>query len=379
MKTSANLRRHNAFTLVEVLVALGIMAILLVIIVVPLRLGFDTFHIGKARADTQSALQTTMTGFETDLRDAIYVFPNGIVPGVSDKQPYAIVVDNSPNPPTITPLQPYFRSLTVTPVQQVCSGDTNVQNWSNPARIDMVQVRRDDEGNVITPTKPSYTIVTYYARRQDMTQDYDPIDNPVVMFRAEYPAYGIYQPPPTTTATSPEVRAFPATETTAPANSLNADITFNRNRAALNCTGNAAVLNRNALWLSHDAYGEADKLELLTRPTIAGSAYDNDENEVVEALYSHTLATPRGLALEASRAYRLFDPNPAIDYTTEAPLVPDTSFTPKDTNGDGKIDSVTISLGLASFDVGAQGNLKNNQPTGTRLRATRTIDLPNIQ
>ena len=355
-------RRRNAFTLVEVLVALGILAILLVIIVVPLRLGFDTFHVGKARADTQSALQSTVTSMENDLRQAIYVFPNGKVPGVTDKAPYNAQL-------------PYFRSTdptdTGTPTTGACA--TTEVPFENRSRIDMIQVRRNDQGDVETPLAPAYTVVTYYARRLDMTKDYDPIDNPLVMFRAEYPAYGLV-------GTDPQ-----PLKVASPTNALNAQIDFDRNKTAA-CTASAPIANRNAQWLSHNVYGEAN-LEPLTH---LGNPIDPDAAEfdpatgftTDDSLYSHTLATPRGLALEASRAYRsLPSPTPVLDTTNEAPLVPDTSFTETDTNGDGKIDRVTISLGLASFDVGAQGqfNTTTNQPRGTRLPATRTIDLPNIQ
>lgn len=372
MNQLRNTRRRDAFTLVEVLVALGILAILLVIIVVPLRLGFDTFHIGKARADTQSALQSTMTSIETDLRKAVYVFPNGKLKDVTDKEPYLDTGGANP-----VPLAPYFRSLIPTPLQGACDGSGNVQNWSNPARIDMVQVRYDASGDVLTPRKPSYTIVSYSARRQDVNQEYDPLDNPIVLYRDEYPAYGIYDD-----GTNPqEVRRFPATGADAEpvAGAVNAQIDFDRfspggAESLTACMATPDVVNRNARWLTHNVYGEAN-LEPLTKVTTPATF-----SATSSALYSHTLATPRGLALEASRAFRVTDPAPvpAVDYTTEAPYVPDTSFTCADTNNDGKIDRVTVSLGLASFDVGAQGDLKNNQPTGTRLRATRSIDLPNI-
>lgn len=369
MSPSPTNRRRNAFTLVEVLVALAILVILLVIIAVPLRLGFDTFHVGSARANTQSALQSTLTNMETDLRQAVYVFPNGIVRNVTNKAPYR---NANTDPPEGLP--PYFRSLSLTPpLQYACSGTGNVQNWSNPARIDMVLVRRDTQGNVLTPLKPSYDIVTYYARRQNFAAAYDPIDNPIVLYRAEYPAYGIYQNTTTTPAVS-EARPFPAPETGAPANALNAEVDFKRFQAATpssQCTTDATQTNRNALWLTHNVYGEANLEPLTNVQTLPANFGTTDPS-----LYSHALAIPRGLALEASRAYRGLE---TFNAATEAPFVPDTSFTELDTNSDGKIDRVTISLGLASFDVGAQGNLQNNQPTGTRLRATRTIDLPNIQ
>ena len=309
-------------------------------------------------------MQATITNIDNDLRQAIYVFPNGEVPGVTDKPPY----NNLP---------PYFRSLSTTALQGACGTATEVQNWSNRARIDMVQVRRTPAGAVETPLAPAYTIVTYYSRRQNMNAAYDPIDNPIALYRAEYPAFGLYQPK-AAGAAQPVAKPL---EVTTPKNALNAKVDFTRFAAGTTanspeCTADKMAGNRSSLWLTHNFYGEAD-LSLLTTPAVA------DGFTVSSELYSNTIATPRGLALEASRAYRSLPVpagEPPLNVITEAPLVPDTSFTESDSNGDGKIDRVTISLGLASFDVGAQGEInKNNQPTGTRLRATRTVDLPNIQ
>ena len=369
-------RSRHAFTLVEVLVALGILAILLVIIVLPLRLGFDSFNAGNARTLTQSALQATMTDMEKDLRQAVYVFPNTRVAGITNKAPYTDVpLASSAGGSTAHDARlPYYLSTDVTktadPTNIVCSG--KAKNWSNGSRIDMIQVRRDANGNVLTPLAPSYNIVTYYARRQQLGKVYDPIDNPVVMYRAEYPAFGLLTvdnaPAPLRVAT--------------PTGAFNAQMDFQRIAfqlsapASAECTTAAAITNRSAQWLSHNVYGEANLLP-LTEPTPAA----NFDVSSLSSTYSHKLAIPRGLALEDSNAYRIDTGKfaPVDTAQPEAPLVPDTSFTTTDTDGDGKIDRVTISLGLASFDVGAQGELKNNQPKGSVLRGQRTVNLPNIQ
>ena len=373
-------RSRHAFTLVEVLVALGILAILLVIIVLPLRLGFDSFNAGNAQSLTQSALQATMTEMEKDFRQAVYVFPNAQVVGVSDKPPYGTA--GAPN-------SPYYLSTDVTDIGEPGKGTAGNPNgiacstaaklWPNPSTLSMIQVRRDSSGNVLTPLAPSYNIVTYYARRQELSKPYDPIDNPVVMYRAEYPAFGL----------DVDGTPFPLQVQT-PTGALNAPIDFVRiTPGGGTCGTNGAQLNRSSLWLSHNVYGEADLLPL----TRLGNGTDADAATFDPATgfntqgssYSHTLAIPRGLALQASNAYRIatgaFQPATTAAATDpEAPLVPDTSFTCTDTNRDGKIDRITISLGLASFQVGAQGELDQNfQPKGTVLRGTRTIDLPNIQ
>ena len=375
--------RHSrrAFTLVEVLVAVGILAILLVIIVLPLRLGFDSFNKGNAQTLTQSALQSTLTDMEKDLRQAVYVFPNARVAGITNKAPYTDDPGNTNPLGAKNARLPYYLSTntadTVEPITVVCG--SNVINWSNPSRVDMIQVRRDDKGNVLTPLAPSYNIVTYYARRQQMDKPYDPVDNPVVMYRAEYPAFGIV----TATSAPGPLRVA--------SGGFNAKIDIDRINfkagapTATECApANSAATARSSQWLSHNYFGETDLLPLvkIARANVtsgapeyrAASGYDISN---LDASYSHSLAIPRGLALEATNGYRALGP---VASAAEA-LVPDTSFTTTDTDGDGKIDRVTISLSLASFEVGAQGQFDatTQQPKGTVLRRSRTIDLPNIK
>ncbi len=376
-------RSRRAFTLIEVLVALGILAILLVIIVLPLRLGFDSFNKGNAQTLTQSAVQATLTDMENDIRQSVYVFPNARVAGITDKAPYKDIVDDSGNPLPSTGL-PYYLSTDNTDIAEPGKGtpgnpngiacSTNSQGWSNPATLSMIQVRRDANGNVLTPLAPSYNIVTYYARRQQLDKPYDPVDNPIVMYRAEYPAFGIDK---SVTPPAPD-----PLKVQSPAGAFNAKIDFKRvTSSSSSCTAGAAIGNRSSLWLSHNFYGEADLLPL----TQVGKTGQPNEFQpasapnytLASASYSHTLAIPRGLALEATNGYRAL--GPAAD--AQGALVPDTAFTTTDTNGDGKIDRVTISLGLASFEVGAQGQLDpvTFQPKGTILRGTRTVDLPNVK
>lgn len=374
---------HRAFTVIEMMVALGILAILLVIIVLPLRLGFDSFNAGNARSLTQSSLDSTMTQFETDFRNAVYIVPNAPVAGVTDKDPYT----TASNPNGL----PYYLSTDNTDIAEpgkgaagepngiVCS--TNAEHWANTSTITMIQVRRDANGNVLTPLAPSYNNVTYYARRQQLDKPYDPIDNPVVMYRAEYPSFAL-------TGTAPNLSPAPLL-VQSPPNAYNAKVDFKRiTNGDTACTTDAALVNRSALWLSHNYLGEADLLPLTqigkTSPPVPPKAtFTPATGYTVDAsTYSHTLAIPRGLALAVSNGFRAVPGyTPVAPETRDAKgsLVPDTTFVCADTNSDGKIDRVTISLALASFSVGAQGELKNNQPVGTVLRATRTVNLPNIQ
>jgi prepilin-type N-terminal cleavage/methylation domain-containing protein len=340
MNKNSTLRSsRRAFTLVEMMVAVAIFSLLLAVVLVPLRAGLDFFHIGKARSETQGASQTALDQIERDLRRAVYVFPNAQQEGLSDRAPF-----------TANAGQPYVKSTdatdTATPQKGVCDKPGSAMAWSDTARIDMILAKRDAQGRIITPVKAGDTVVSYYARRQNLSAPYDPVDNPIVLFRAQYPFRGTMQTP------------------VSPTGAQNADTSSGRFPAS--CT-TAAAQNRSALWIEHNALGESDLEPLCTDTTDANIAG------------SHTLAIPRGVGMLASQAYRA-TATPAFDPKTEAPLQPDSSFELKDSNGDGKIDTVTIALALETFDSNQGGSLNaNNQPTGQVVRGRRVVELPNVR
>ncbi len=340
MKLNSTFRSsRRAFTLVEMLVAMAVFSLLMAVVLVPLRVGLDSFHVGKARSATQSAAQSSLDQIERDLRRSVYVFPNAPLEGLTDKAPF-----------TANDGQPYVKSTDATdiatPVKGVCDKPASAMAWSDTARIDMILAKRDTQGRIMTPLKTGDTVVSYYSRRENLSAPYDPVDNPVVLFRAEYPFRGTLQTPVT------------------PSGAQNADTSGARFPASCST---AAAQNRSALWVDHNALGESDLAPLCTDTTDANIAG------------SHTLAIPRGVGLLASQAYRA-SAVPAFDPKTEAPLQPDSSFDLKDTNGDGKIDTVTVALALETFDVNQGANVNaNNQPNGQIVRARRVIDLPNVR
>ncbi len=89
---------------------------------------------------------------------------------------------------------------------------------------------------------------------------------------------------------------------------------------------------------------------------------------------------PKGIALVARNAFDMTAP----DYT------PDTTFQCADTNGDGKIDQVTITLVIGSYDESGadRSNTRsrdNNNASNTysvndqRIRQTRVVTLSNVR
>jgi len=284
-------RRRSAFTLVEVLVALGIMMLLLVIILVPVNMGLDMFHIGKARAEVTQANQLVINQLASELKQAVYVFPNEEMPGITSKAPY-----------TANDGKPYFDpTIPVVADREV----------SNTARIDFL-LPATNNGSITTPLQPTSYLVTYYARRlkEDLTQPYDAFSNPVVLWRAQYP-YSYNNTNPTTVAN----------------------------------LGSTRYSSVSPGWLAQRS-GEPNLVNFCNQPITA----------------SHTALMPNDMALVASSA------------ALSTPFYqPDSSFTCDDSNNDGKIDRVTMSLLMAKYDsIGAQSR---SQP----IRLTRTVELPNVK
>jgi type II secretory pathway pseudopilin PulG len=162
--------RRSAFTLVEIMVALAIMMLLLAIILVPVNMALNVFHIGKARNEVKQANQVMLNQLAAELRQAVFVFPNEKMPGITDKSPY-----------TNNNQFPYYDTATSAGV-------------SNTARIDILLPAKNTNGSITTPLRSSNYIVTYYARRLNPKQadgitdnPYDAYSNPIVLFRAQYP------------------------------------------------------------------------------------------------------------------------------------------------------------------------------------------------
>lgn len=353
MNFNSSRRRKGGFSLVEMLVAVGILAVLLVIILVPIRLAVDSMSIGKSRANLQQTAQAAMQQIETDIRRAIHVFPNAATRGITDKPPFSAS-------PTVLE-QPYFLSNVTTDKGTTETGVCPTPNrvtWSNPGRLDLLLPRRNADNSVAVPVQPGDTVVTYYARRErfktassTVVPDYDILDNPVMLFRAQFPF---------------RYADADRTDYELPAGTLNANVGTSRYSASYtkgsvtkDCMSNSAILNRETQWLSHNFLGEAN-LEPLCTDAAAGATL---------VLGTHTAINPSGTALVTPAAK---------DYPAAKSLVPATSFACQDTNNDGKIDRVTVNLAVEEYDSG-NADVRSGKPNSQVFRLKRIIDLPNVR
>lgn len=353
-KTSLRPRlRRNGFTLVEVLVAVAIMSLLFAVILVPLRLGFDSFNIGQTRSTLQQQAQLTLQQIGNDLRKAQFVFPNSRIAGVSDNedqaspcavQGYKASWNYQPYVKSTTTGETDSPSIPLPPTYGVC--ETNVEAWSNPARIDMLQLRRDNSGTSANSAAGQDFILSYYPRRlyiapvNGVVPSYDIIDNPIVLFRAQIPFRNRNGSSHTgDAATSPD---------------KNADIDWTNypdTIGSCNSTTFPGQSNRSFLWITHNFFGEADLAPLCTDATgpVAGA---------------HTLAIPRGMALAAPQALT----------GNSGSYVPELSFVQEATDGK-RIDRVTINMTLTQYDaIGAAST--NGVGKAQSVRVSQTFDLP---
>lgn len=314
----------GAFTLIEILVALAVLMLMLSIILVPINMGLNVFHIGKARSEVQQANQLVLNQLAAELKSAVFVFPNEEMPGITNKAPYT-AANNQNN-------QPYYSKTTNAGV-------------SNTARLDFL-LPATNGAAILTPPQASNYIVTYYARRldPDPNKAYDVFSNPIVLWRAQYP----YR----------------------------------------NDDGSAATTNLNStrypVWTGSAVRTGS---EWLTQSNDEPHLESQSGYTILAVAASHTLLTPRDMALVAlptsvanrTRAELSATPTDlngdgTIEENETRSYQPDSSFICDDINGDGKIDRVTISLLLQKYDSLADAADKSQQ-----LRSTQTVALPNIK
>ena len=372
--------RRRAFTILEMLVALAIFAVLLAAVFVPIKLAGDLSGVGIARANSQQAAVDGIRQIKSDISKAIVILPNERMAGVTDVYPYTQPTP-IPNGKAGNNGFPYLRDPNgyTMPATAKATGTSNINACRagaigvpapNTARLDLILPANNAQGNIDPNIRNSNVLVTYYARRRDIKKPFDPIDNPVVLFRAQIP----FQYVSPTLGTRP----FPAWGTTdsgkIPAEGpFNADLSNGRFASLYNMSCTADV-SRSLQWLTMNQYGEFD-LTPLALP--AADAPATSSTASVLTFGSHQLVLPRDTVL--------LTPNAASD-TTDNPskgmsLVPDTTFICSDTNKDGKIDTVTIQLSVGQYDENSVNRRTVPSPTPggpTGVAAPRSALQPQV-
>ncbi len=338
-------RRASGFTLIEVIVALALFAVLMVVVFVPLTQATRFMSVGRTRSELQQAANATMSQLQRDLSRAIYIYPNDNLPGITDKLPYSATLGTS--------LPPYYRGT----VRNATTGNTS--------RIDMLLPEIDSLGNVKYPLTPAKYIVTYYARRftigsSAIGSPSNPIasayDNPVVLIRAQYPYTDRYSRP----LTAPPL-------TTPPSAPIN--VSSGRFSGADNDWITQGKTNLYSDEFDLTPFCQDQAIVPTPAPTPPVPAL----TELIPA--SHSVVTPRNVALVT----------PTVVVPAANSLSPNTTFTCADTNGDGKINQVTVSLTLTNFNrqVSGDGGNDSTKPVEGNLNFQKftlmqTIDCPNV-
>lgn len=346
---------RQGFTLIEILVALGIFSILLTIILVPLNMGVNMTRIGSARTDTQQSAQALMNRIVTDLRGATYVFPNEPMPGITDKAPYTNNVTTGPPSGTIG--YPYFRASAGT--ENVCGG-TKPLPFSNTARIDFLRPT--------TPGDSPHSITSYFAARANVSRPwyentpeaYDAELNPIVLYAAQIPFE----------RTDPNGSDFLVS------GRHNALVGNNRLPDTAQCTASGADINQGARWLMHNGAGEPELARVSGQnadPLNPGLQDDLSPAAGTPATdpASNIRVTPLGVGLYAPDADKPADNTNLA--SNQRGFTPSTSFICEDTNSNGIIDRVTVTLVVGKYDgAGAENRAQS-------VRLTQTVDLPNVE
>lgn len=375
----AQTRRHmsrRAFTLVEILVALAIFALMLAIILVPLRLGLNSFNTGNAQAGVQAAASTTTSAMERELRTAVYVFPNAAIPGVSDKAPYdrkdtdnmlhfqslPYVQVNKPFYDANNPANSLINNLNqISGNNGVCDVATNptattAKPVANLSRLDFLVPRMSSNGSVQTPLSPEYYLVSYYARRLDPAQPFDATSNPWVLCRAQMP-YSVK-------VGSSGVVDYAGADGVSNSTYKNVETGAGRYPLSTDCSSAAAKTSFNiaSRWLVQDKDGQP----------LLGATFSNTDKDIAKDVLpattgstssttrgSDSLLTPQGMALALNTSAR-----------------PTTTFACEDTNSDGKIDRVTVRLALSNLS--GDGQTRRGQPLSVNQGLPQVVSLNNV-
>lgn len=145
----------RGFTLVEMLVVIGVLVILFTLLFIPMLLGFNVSISTRRDVETQNALRAAQRMLTRDLAQAWYVFPAGANP-------------TDPRCPITDPRYPEL-----------------IQS-----RIYIILAEKDVSGRLIEPLRPSRTIVCYFVAGLWWSgDDFDPLTRGV----QPPPDYAVYR------------------------------------------------------------------------------------------------------------------------------------------------------------------------------------------
>ncbi|MFN3422206.1 MAG: type II secretion system protein J, partial [Armatimonadota bacterium] len=138
------LARSSAFTLTELLVAIGILSIMFTLLFIPMTQAFDNARRGRIMAELQNAADYALEIMVRELIQAFDVMPQERV-NEQTGQPLDLLDD--------------------------ASGDDDT-----PSRIDFVV--RSVKGDTLSPGdwRYAYTVITYYIRRTDPSRPFQYMD-----------------------------------------------------------------------------------------------------------------------------------------------------------------------------------------------------------
>lgn len=161
----------RAFTLTELLVAIGILSIMFTLLFIPMTQAFDNARRGRIMANLQNAASFALDWMVRELTQAVDVLPQERVD--TNGQPLNLLDDND-NP-----------------------GDDDTLS-----RLDFVARFPDEERVTAPPAKWSYQVITYYLRRSDPSRPYQYMDavqpaNRRQIFRAQWVPDNVVAPEPT--------------------------------------------------------------------------------------------------------------------------------------------------------------------------------------
>ena len=356
---------RRAFSLVEMLVALAILMVLLAVTFIPIKLAGDMSGIATARAGSQQSAVDGIARMKSDIKHAILILPNAQISGVTDQAPYATNIQTVPGNPNPVDVGnggfPYLRDATgYKPPTTATSSDgdnqfdacgAGVTPAPNTARLDLI-LPNEDEGTVDASGRASNVLVSYYARRRDIQKAFHPVENPVVLYRAQIPFRVSFQNPATGLYQTTPFKAW------GNPTAFNANLSNSRfSTKATSCgAANKADIARGLQWLTMNQYGEFD-LAPLCSPKPGTAATTGIDPNAPPTFGSHTLVLPRDTALLTPYGETDSGATPSI-----SSLVPDVTFSLGSDRTDRKINIVKIQLSVGQYDANSINRRDLNNP-----------------